>query len=366
MRILLVNRTNLFEKFGGDSIKTLKTKEYLERKGVKVDLMLGNQKNINFNQYDLVHILNLRDIKLTPIIIKRAKKAKKPVVLSTIFWKSKKTAQYIYEIYKEYNPKYSLIINTLEKIIGEQKTLKIFSFLFKKRFFSKEKYILKNIDWILLESSSELKNIISYFNLPILEKKSTIITNGINKVFLLKEKGVNKQSKSLPKEFVLSVGRIDPIKNQINVIKALFDNKEIPLVFIGSAIRFPKYFKEFRKISKKRGNVYWFPKMEQEKLIDFYRQAKVYVQPSVWETFGLAILEAAIFDCNLVVTSEGGAKDYLQDKALYCQPNDLESIQKAILMAWDKNKRENQINLEAFTWEKTINNTIKIYEKVIS
>ena len=59
MRILIVNRTNLFEKFGGDSIKTLKTKEYLERKGIEVDLMLGDQKDINFNQYDLIHQLPL-------------------------------------------------------------------------------------------------------------------------------------------------------------------------------------------------------------------------------------------------------------------------------------------------------------------
>ncbi len=366
MNVLLVNRANLFEKFGGDSIKTLKTKEYLKKKGIQVDLMLGNQKSINFNQYDLIHILNLQNIKLTPVIIKRAKKAKKPVILSTIFWKSKKTIRYTYEIYREYNPKYSLIISILEKIIGEQKTLKIFSFFFKRRFFSKEKYILKNVDWILLESSSELKNIMSYFDLPILEKKSTIIANGINKVFLLKDKKTNKHLKNLPKEFVLSVGRIDPIKNQINVIKALFDKKEIPLVFIGSKIRFPKYFKEFQEISKKRGNVYWFPRIKQEELIGFYKQAKVYVQPSIWETFGLAIFEAASFNCNLVVTSEGGAKDYLQDKALYCQPNDLESIQRAVLASWQKKREKTSTVFKNFSWEETINNIIEAYQKIIN
>ena len=43
MNVLLVNRANLFEKFGGDSIKTLKTKEYLEKKEILVDSIQTGQ-----------------------------------------------------------------------------------------------------------------------------------------------------------------------------------------------------------------------------------------------------------------------------------------------------------------------------------
>ena len=105
--------------------------------------------------------------------------------------------------------------------------------------------------------------------------------------------------------------------------------------------------------------------MKQEKLIRFYNQAKVYAQPSIWEVFGMAIFEAASFNCNLAITSEGGAKDYLLNNALYCQPNDLTSIRTAILTAWKATKEKNRKNSKCFNWEESIEKTIEAYKKVL-
>jgi len=333
--------------------------------------MLGNRREIDFWEYDLVHVFNLQNIRLTPLIVKRAKEVRKPIVLSTIFWHSKNTTNYIYEMYKKYHPRYSLPINLSEKIIGKRKSLTIFDYLHKLRFFPKERYTLKNVDWILPESYSELEDLISRFKLPSLEKKATIIPNGLDEVFLSETGSLKNLPKNLPKEFVLSVGRIDPSKNQLNLVRALFNYKEIPFVFIGSKtgyLSFPKYINEFEKISEKRGNVYHFDNLPIESLIPFYQKARVYVQPSVWETFGITIFESAIFGCNLVITSEGGAKDYFKDKAFYCQPEDLDSIKNAVLLAWKKPKSLElapQIR-ENFTWSKIVKEIIEVYKKVLS
>lgn len=381
MKILLINRADLLEKFGGDSIKTLKTKEYLEKNGIKVDLMLGNQKDVDFRDYDLVHIFNLQNIKLTPWWIKKAKLGKKPIVLSTIWWRAQNTIKYLYKIYREYHPRHKrypkyhprhyLSLKFLEKIWGESLSLKIFQNLHKLRFFYKERYSVKNVDRLITESNSEIEEMASYFNIPDLFKKSTIIPNGISEEFIKNQIIEINLTKNLPKDFVLTVGRIDPIKNQLNILKALIEEKEIPLVFVGSKtgpISYEGYIKEFEVFSKKRRNVYWFDNVPQSQLKEFYQKARVYCQPSVWETLGMTIFEAALFGCNLVITTEGGAKDYFKDKAFYCDPFDLNSIKKAILLALKspKNNRLQNYVKENFTWDKIALKILEVYQEVLS
>lgn len=370
MKILLINRENMLSKFGGDSIKTLKTKEYLEKNGIKVDLMLGDKKEINFNEYDLIHIFNLQNIKLTPLIIKKAQKANKPIILSTIFWRSKNTTGHIYEIYKKYNLRYSLPINISERMIGKKLSFKIFDYFYKAKFFYKERYAIKNIDWLIAESNSEINQMASYFNFPNLFKKSRAVPGGLNEEFFDQQIIKESLTKKIPPDFVLTVGRIDPIKNQLNIIKALFNEKRIPLVFIGSKkgyLSYKNYIKDFEYLLQKRGNVYWFDNMPQSQLKEFYQKAKVYAQPSIWETFGMAIFEAATFSCNLSITSEGGAKDYFQDKVLYCQPNNLTSIKESILAAWRKDRNPELANYikENFTWDKVIKRIIEVYKRLV-
>lgn len=370
MKILLVNRKDLLEKFGGDSIKTLKTKEYLEKNGVEVDLILG-KKEIDFKPYDLIHIFNLQNIKLTPWWIKRAKLAKKPIVLTTIWWRSQNTTKYLYEIYKKYHPRYRLPIKLSEKVLGKSFSEKIFDKAHKLRFFYKEEYAVKNADWLIAESNSEIEEMEKYFNMPTLSKKSIAIPNGLSEEFFKDQKENENLTQNLPPDFVLTVGRIDPIKNQLNVVKALFNEKKIPLVFVGSKtgyISYKEYVKEFETLSKKRGNVYWFDNLSQLQLKEFYKKAKVYCQPSIWETFGLTIFEAASFGCNLVITNESGAGEYFQDKAFYCNPFDLQSIKTSILSALARLKNDQLLSYirENLDWNKIILKVIEVYKRVLS
>ena len=370
MKILLINREDMLSKFGGDSIKTLKTKEYLEKNGVEVDLVLG-KKDVNFKKYDLIHIFNLQNIKLTPWWVKKAKLANKPIVLTTIWWRTPNTTKYLYRIYRKYHPRYNLPIRLSDKILGQLLSYKIFNRLHKLRFFYKEKYVVENADWLITESNSEIEEMSLYFNIPRLSEKSTIIPNGLSEEILKNQVIKENLTKELPSDFVLTVGRIDPIKNQLNIIKALFDEKEIPLVFVGSKkgyISYKDYIKEFEMLSEKRGNVYWFDNLPFSQLKEFYRKAKVYCQPSIWETFGMTICEAAFLGCNLVISKEGGAKDYFKEKAFYCEPFDLDSIKNSVLSALEAPKNDGLQDYvrEKLVWDKIALKIIEVYKKVLS
>ncbi|MDA2936270.1 glycosyltransferase family 4 protein [Patescibacteria group bacterium AH-259-L05] len=370
MKILLVDRSDLLQKFGGDSIKTLKTKEYLEKNGAQVDLILG-KKDISLSHYDLIHIFNLQNIKLVPWWIKRATLANKPIVISTGWWRSQNTTTYLYKIYKKYHVHYSSPLNISEHVIGKKISLTLFNNVHKLKFFYKERYAVKNTDWLITESNSEIKHMAIYFNMPELGKKSISIPNGLHEEIIKEQNFKTNLLNSLPKDFILTVGRIDPVKNQVSLIKALFNNKEIPLVFVGSKkgpLSFKKYISEFEQFSKKRGNVYWFDEMPLKNLPFFYQRAHVYCQPSIWETFGIAIFEAGYFGCNLVVSEESGAKDYLKKRALFCSPLNLDSIKGSIMSAFKKPKNNNLSNYikKNFEWGKIALQLFKIYHNVLN
>ena len=57
MKVLFQSRTNLFDAPGGDMVQMLKTKEFLEKLGVTVDVSLEFEPDLK--DYDLVHLFNL-------------------------------------------------------------------------------------------------------------------------------------------------------------------------------------------------------------------------------------------------------------------------------------------------------------------
>ena len=59
MKVLFQTRTNLFEAPGGDMVQMLKTKEFLEKLGIKVDISLELEPDLT--GYDLVHLFNLME-----------------------------------------------------------------------------------------------------------------------------------------------------------------------------------------------------------------------------------------------------------------------------------------------------------------
>src|SRR5439155_18907308 len=131
------------------------------------------------------------------------------------------------------------------------------------------------------------------------------------------------------------VARIEGLKNQLNVIKALGGTK-YQLTIIGkAAINQMSYFNECRELASKYSNIHFVTEhIEHEKLASIYKAAKVHVLASWFETTGLVSLEAAMMDCNIVITRKGDTEEYFNDLAYYCEPDNIESIRDAIIKAY--------------------------------
>jgi glycosyltransferase involved in cell wall biosynthesis len=135
------------------------------------------------------------------------------------------------------------------------------------------------------------------------------------------------------RDFVLCVGRIEDLKNQLSLIQAL-GQENWPLVLIGSINQAHRsYARAVIRAAAARPHTRILFDLPRPIVLSAMAAAAVHVLPSWFETAGLTSLEAAALDCAVVSTDRGHARAYLSDDAHYCNPGDPRSIHAAIAEA---------------------------------
>lgn len=362
MKILFQSRKTLFSAPGGDTTQILKTKEFLEKLGITVDISLELTPDVS--KYDIIHVFNLMRPQELYLQVKNAKKHNKKVALSTI-----------YGPYEEYEKKARggilqkinnfLSITQIEylKVIARA----ILNFEFSKGTFiylinghkRLQKKIIKMVDVFLPNSHSEMKRVAEDFRLTDYNYVAVANAVDINK-FNYDNVNIDPEFDKY-KDCVLCVSRIEGRKNQLNIIRAC---KDLPykFVFIGKAgANFKKYYEKCKE--EANANTYFLGQIEHEKLPQFYKLAKVHILASWMETPGLSSLEAAVMQTNIVVTKKGDTEDYFKQYAYYCEPDKIESIREAVIQAYNtpfKNELQELI-IDNYKWEDTARQTYKGY-----
>ena len=104
-------------------------------------------------------------------------------------------------------------------------------------------------------------------------------------------------------------------------------------------------------------------------LASAYAASRLFVLPAYFETPGIAALEAALCNTPVVITQNGGTKDYFADDAVYVNPksvNDIrEGIRRGLTLPGGSRKLKERI-LDTFLWEHTGAKTAEIYKTVLA
>lgn len=134
------------------------------------------------------------------------------------------------------------------------------------------------------------------------------------------------------RDFVLQVGRIEHLKNQLLLAYALRD-LDVPLVLIGDCQR-----RDYLDLCRRRGpkGLWVIPRLDPKQLRSAYAAAAVHALPSFFEACGLASLEAGLAGCQLVVGSAGYELEHFGELAYYCDPVDVASIRAAVERALER------------------------------
>jgi glycosyltransferase involved in cell wall biosynthesis len=103
-----------------------------------------------------------------------------------------------------------------------------------------------------------------------------------------------------------------------------------------------------------------------------YRQAALFVYPSLYEGFGIPPLEAMSLDCPVVCSNTSSIPEVVGDAAVQFDPNDVESIGSALRsVAFDPQCRaelrlRGQSRIAEFSWRKCAMETLDVYQKVLA
>lgn len=361
LKILFLSRASLFNVRGGDTVQVTKTAEALQRSGVKVDIRLCNEKKIDYSVYDLIHFFNIRH---PADMLFHIERSELPYVISTIYVnyakppdrKSSGIKDGILNLFGSNAQEY---IKTMSKSIfnGEKIVSGNYVWMGHKR---SVRRILSHAAMLLPNSESEYRRLLTAYQV---EKKYSVIPNGADTSLFNynSEELMNKD-----KNMVLCVARIELIKNQLSLIKAL-NGTDFQLYLIGDpAPNHMRYYNECKKIAGK--NIHFLSAMKQDELVRYYRKAKVHVLPSWFETTGLSSLEALYCGCNIVVTNYGDTSDYYDPATcFYCDPGSGDSIREAIVKAAETETKTAYIKEVSArnNWEQAAEKTLMAYREAM-
>ncbi|OHA46808.1 MAG: hypothetical protein A2541_01345 [Candidatus Taylorbacteria bacterium RIFOXYD2_FULL_36_9] len=197
-------------------------------------------------------------------------------------------------------------------------------------------------------------------------------------VYLAVEKGFQKITNSnfikqtlaklnVAEHFLFYCGSLSPRKNILRVLEAfnLIKNKIPHNIYLASGQSWKdKAIKKFIQ-EDLSDRVFLLGKVSDEELVCLYSRAEVFLFPSLYEGFGLPILEAQACGCPVLTSNQTSCPEVAGEGAVIVNPYKVEEIKTGILkLIEDFNFRQETIkkgllNKEKYSWIKTVTDLIK-------
>jgi glycosyltransferase involved in cell wall biosynthesis len=201
-----------------------------------------------------------------------------------------------------------------------------------------------------------------------------------------------KKKYDLPNTFVLFVGGVNPNKNIVRLIEAT-QSLNMPLVLVGS--EFTKEIKtnslsikqkiglqplhpELKEADKVRQlvavspNIYTPGFVASKDLAAIYRLATVYCQPSLYEGFGMPLVEAMLSGCLIITSNTSSLPELYPPRTITFDPSSSLSLTKALetVVSLSPKERADLIKktssyVKQFNWQKTAAETLRVYQQVL-
>lgn len=237
----------------------------------------------------------------------------------------------------------------------------------------KLKYALEKSDIILAISEQTKRDIINLFEVD--ENKIIVHYQGCHPAFKTiysdDEKESVQKRLGLPSNYLLIVGTIEKRKNALIVLKAIKDMK-IHCVIVGKPTGYKDELSVFIRENNMEGRIHFLKQVGVEDLSAIYQMANIFCYPSIYEGFGIPIIEA-LYSRVPVITSKGGCfSEAGGPDSMYVDPYNAEDWKNAICdLLKNEEKRKGMAKLgwqyvQKFNDEKIGESLMSIYQHLMN
>ncbi|MBI2196452.1 glycosyltransferase family 4 protein [Candidatus Daviesbacteria bacterium] len=254
-----------------------------------------------------------------------------------------------------------------------------------------QKIALSSCKYIITDSNTSKQDIVKF--LKIKNERISVISLAADPKFRVLNNDTKllhiKRQYHLPERFLLYVGDANRVKNLPFLIEGYRELLKIPgyldlkLVLVGGVflkhvenIDHPELesLKLVNKLIKQYGldeNIIRPGQIEDGELVAFYNLATLYVQPSIYEGFGLPILQAFASGTPVIASNKGSLPEIGGQAAVYFDPVDIRQftiIAKELLEDPSLLNKLSKLGLKRstqFSWKRVARETESIYLKAL-
>jgi glycosyltransferase involved in cell wall biosynthesis len=235
----------------------------------------------------------------------------------------------------------------------------------------------KNADTIIAISENTKNDIIKYYNID--PQKIQVVYPSFDNVFAqIKDSSSNEiifKQLSLPKEYLLYVGSVTERKNLLSIIKAiemLSSENRLPLVVVGNGRSYKKKVQEYISEKKLDLKIIWLENISENGVLRIiYQQARIFIYPSLYEGFGMPVMEAMLCKTPVITSNTSALPEAGGPDSYYIDPNNAEQIAEGIEKILTNESLRNTMIVKGFDYvqkfsgKKTASDTISVYQKTL-
>jgi len=250
---------------------------------------------------------------------------------------------------------------------------RLFRLIDRKIYNKKFKSACLRANKIIAVSQQTKQDIIDFFEIP--ESKITVVYQGCNKVFQSPVSDNIKQAilskYNIQQDYLLYVGSIEERKNLLTLLKTL---KELPnqkLVIIGNGKSYK--VKCLRYIAKNNlsDRVMLLSRISLEEMTSIYQSALIMIYPSIFEGFGIPILEALFCKTPVITSKDGCFSEAGGPNTKYINPLSIQEMKEAIGEILNSSDLQKEMRTKGFEYaqnftdDKIANNLMSVYKSLI-
>jgi glycosyltransferase involved in cell wall biosynthesis len=245
--------------------------------------------------------------------------------------------------------------------------------LFKRSF----QQMMRHADQIICVSQATADEVVGYSKQPLGDRLQ-VIHEGVDNVFfsqppldVYEEFNIGLPSRNIP--FFLAAGAISPRKNIQRVLQAFQSVQDlIPhhLVLVGGTGWDSKEIFKMIQETNLSQKIHHLGYVSDLQLQSLYKYADFYIHPSLFEGFGLTILEAMAAECAVITSNLSSLPEVAGNAAILINPFSVIEIAEAIKLLATSDSMRNQLrerglkNIERFTWSNTAEKVACLYKNL--